>query len=213
MTALFGSALCASLVADDSVEVLNVTVGEPTKLSDLAYQNTSTLMLSRTGVLAAFYPKPRTGPKFYRISTDRGHTWGPERDGPPELGGGAESGTLRDGGVLMPTSDMRHAADGATGWFEMDFLRFTDDLLSWEVEPVRLFIPRAGVRSVDGILPGMAKGKIVQLPNGDVLASMYGGFKGDSVRLHRSFLVRSEDQGRHLAVPRFDRLRTRRPDS
>lgn len=186
----------ATTLAEQLTEVLHINVAEPTKLSDRIYQNTATLMRSRTGVVAAFYPKPRTGPSFYRLSTDRGHTWGPEHDGPPELGGGAESGTLRDGGVIMPTSDMRHAADGVVGWFEMEFLRFADDFLSWELETVRLYIPRAGVPSVDGVLPGMAKGKIVQLPSGDILASMYGGFKGDSVKLHRSFLVRSTDQGR-----------------
>ena len=70
-------------------DILTITIEKPTQLSKLVYQNTANLMVSRTGVVAVFYPKPRTGPKFYRVSTDRGHTWSPEMKGPPELEGGA----------------------------------------------------------------------------------------------------------------------------
>ena len=79
------------LSAEDQIEILKIKVGDPTKLSDSVYQNTANLMVSRAGVVAAFYPKPRTGPHFYRLSTDRGITWSGEMSGPPELGGGIDT--------------------------------------------------------------------------------------------------------------------------
>ena len=39
--------------------------------------------VSRTGTVAAFYPKPGEGAKYYRISNDGGRTWGEELDFPP----------------------------------------------------------------------------------------------------------------------------------
>jgi hypothetical protein len=203
----------ASTLADE-VEILNVTVGKPTKLSDLVYQNTASVMVSRTGVVAAFYPKPRTGPHFYRISTDRGRTWGPERSGPPELGGGHDTGTLRDGGVIIPANDPKRStaytrAEGwkgdsdpdpsakvMPGWYDVLFLRFTDDLQHWQTETASIHLPHAGPQSLDIKNPSPAKGKMVQFPNGDIVAPMYGGFQGDSYSRHRAVLVRSSDQGR-----------------
>ena len=55
--------------------MLKITVGEPTLLSPMDsenHQNTASLAVSRTGVVAAFYPKP---PKYCRTSTDGGLTW------------------------------------------------------------------------------------------------------------------------------------------
>ena len=54
----------AESAAAEETEILNITVGEPTKLSDLVYQNTASLMVSRTGVVAVFYPKPGRGRNF-----------------------------------------------------------------------------------------------------------------------------------------------------
>ena len=68
-------------------EVLSITVGPPTTLSNLAYQNSASLAVSRTGVTAAFYPKPGTAPNFYRTSTHGGATWGPEREFAPANAG------------------------------------------------------------------------------------------------------------------------------
>jgi protocatechuate 3,4-dioxygenase beta subunit len=183
--------------ARDETEVLHITVGAPTKLSDVVYQNTASLMVSRTGVVAAFYPKTGTGPKFYRISTDRGATWSPEMDGPPELNGGADCGTLRDGGVIMPVGETRPAADGEEGWYEKGLLRFTDDMKDWELETARMYVPDAGPVALDHVaFPTLAKGKMVQLPDGDVLAPAYSMFKGDNSRRVRAYLLRSQDQGR-----------------
>ena len=183
--------------ADEETEILKITVGEPTKLSDDVYQNTASVMVSRTGVVAVFYPKPGTGPKFYRVSTDGGQTWSPEMNGPAELGGGADSGTLREGGVIMPVGDMRKAANGKEGWFEKAFLRFTDDMMHWDIETARLHVPQAGPVALNHVVfPTLAKGKMVQLPNGEVLAPAYSMFKGDDSNRVRSYLLRSPDQGR-----------------
>ena len=85
--------------AAEGTDVLKITVGEPTKLSDLGNQASASLSVSRTGVVAAFYPKPETGPEFYRTSTDGGLTWGPEMSSPPEqIIGGQCSGMLPEGG-------------------------------------------------------------------------------------------------------------------
>jgi len=86
--------------ASGQTEILRVTVGKETFLSPERYQNCSSLAVSRTGVVAAFYPKPGTGPRFYRTSSDGGTTWGPEKDSPRLLEGGAESVALHNGGVL-----------------------------------------------------------------------------------------------------------------
>ena len=183
--------------AEEETEILKITVGQPTHLSRLVYQNTASLMVSRTGVVAAFYPNlVSRGPKQYRVSTDGGHTWSPEMKGPPPLGGGHDSGTLRDGGVIMATNDPQPSASGKEGWYDVTFVRFADDMLSWEFELVQFHLPNAGPTSLDVKNPGLSKGKMVQLPNGDMLAPMYGGFKGDSENIHRAILVRSTDQGR-----------------
>ena len=74
--------ISVSVAGENETEILNITVGEPTKLSRLVNQNTASLAVSRTGVVAVFYPKPNTGPNFYRTSTDLGRTWGKEMDAP-----------------------------------------------------------------------------------------------------------------------------------
>ncbi len=188
----------------EQTEILKITLGEPTKLSSLAYQNTSVLMVSRTGVVAAFYPKPGTRPAFYRISTDSGLTWSQEMDSPPELGGGQNSGTLRDGGVIMPASIVDSSTEGEEYCFDTLFLRFTDDMMNWETEIAQVYVPI--------VAPGLdvrdltfAKGKMLQLPNGDVLAPVYGRFEGDIQ--HRAYLIRSDDQGhtwRYYATIAYD---------
>jgi hypothetical protein len=79
---------------------LQVVVGEPTTLSPIGYQNSSNLSISRTGVVAAFYPTPDQG-FVYRISKDRGKTWEEAVYPCPEgmLGGACGVG-LKEGGVV-----------------------------------------------------------------------------------------------------------------
>ena len=65
--------LCSSIVVTatpaeaEEAEILRITVDQPTKLSNVVYTNTASVAVSRTGVVAAFYPnKSGAGPDFYR---------------------------------------------------------------------------------------------------------------------------------------------------
>ncbi len=201
-------------VTAEQSEILRVTIGEPTTLSALNYQNTASVDVSRTGVVAAFYPKPGTGPRYYRTSTDGGVTWGPEMDSPPLLAGGAMSGALRDGGVLkyltVGISPFKGEAEELVapmegefkdGWFTLHttFAWFNDDFTSYEVAPVQVYMPDAVTTKQLHLVPypagwpEFAMGKILQLANGDLLAVMCGVFKGDINR--RVVLSRSSDRG------------------
>ena len=81
---IVGFACESKPAAAEETEILKITVGQPTLLDPLQYQNTASISGSRTGVVAAFYPKP---PRHYRTSSDSGVTWGPPMDSPPQLGG------------------------------------------------------------------------------------------------------------------------------
>lgn len=194
-----------------STEILQITLGEPTVLSSQRYENVNSLSVSRTGVVAAFYSKDHLGPKHYRTSTDGGVTWGPDMDSPPQLIGGAESVALRDGGVLKfltPGSTFEGEAEYRVapmegefkdGWFTLHstFAWFNDDFTSYEVAPVRVYMPDAvttkQTHTFVSSWPIFDKGKILQLANGDLLAPMYGLFKGDTNS--RVVLSRSNDRG------------------
>jgi Neuraminidase (sialidase) len=173
---------------------------EPTKLSPQVYQNTSSLAVSRTGAVAAFYGYDGSV-KFYRISVDGGQTWGQEKKAPEELVGGGCSGALRDGGAIkmLPTSA---PLAGEDGWFEGKYALFADDMTSWTIEKLRLYMPDAirekiPNRSYIWWYPIFDKGKIIQLKNGDLLSPMYGLFKSDTKPdVSRALLSRSKDKGR-----------------
>ncbi|MEE3368798.1 MAG: exo-alpha-sialidase [Planctomycetota bacterium] len=206
-------------------EILNITVGQPTRLSDLIYQNSSTLAVSRTGVLAAFYPKKGTGPNFYRTSTDLGRTWGQEMAAPGvdlPLAGGTSNATLRDGGVLKflttgssfkGEAEFRKAqleGEYVDGWFTLHstFAWFNDDFTEYEIAPVQVYLPDAVTtkRPSTGISTWpIFSDKIIQLPNGDLLTAMQGLFKGDSKG--RTIICVSRDQGhkwRYYATVAYD---------
>jgi protocatechuate 3,4-dioxygenase beta subunit len=228
---LFMTAVCVlamgcistAVAGEDETEILKITVGKPTKLSDLAYQNTASLAVSRTGVVAAFYPKPRTGPRFYRTSTDLGRTWGQEMDSPAVLAGGSATATLRDGGVLKflttgssfkGEAEFRVApleGEYIDGWFKLHstFAWFNDDFSKFEVASVQVYMPDAPTSKqpqlVMGKWPTFADDKMIQLANGDLLASMQGSFKGDAKG--RTTLCISSDRGhkwRHYATVAYD---------
>ena len=97
----------------------------------------------------------------YRVSTDRGATWCEEMIAPDAFGGGQCSGTLRDGGGIIAAKDPRPSteytrAKGWEGyvdpsknpkglqkdWFDILYLRFPDDMLSWQNETVRIYQPK-----------------------------------------------------------------------
>jgi hypothetical protein len=190
---IVGFAFESMTSAAEETEVLKVTVGEPTLLSLLRSQNTSSVAVSRTGSVAAFYPKPDIGARFYRVSTDGGRTWGKELDYPPGYAGPMSVG-LREGGVLFIFEE--RPVEGRQDQLEIIRMMFADDFLSWETGVARINLP-AYAPSVDGHRPCAAKGPIIQLADGSLRMPMYGGFEGDEHQKHRTFLVRSIDQGRN----------------
>ena len=174
-------------------EVLSITVGPPTTLSNLAYQNSASLAVSRTGVTAAFYPKPGTVPKFYRTSPNGGATWGPEREFAP-ANAGRMSIALPAGKVLFVTGQATPIAGGKPGEQEAQSVLFSDDFSRFEPGRVTVFLPKVVLHTRWGrFWPPFDKGKIVRLPNGDLLATMYGDLKGD--QQYRTMIVRSQDLG------------------
>tara|TARA_B100000809_G_scaffold97683_2_gene96238 strand:- start:3149 stop:4915 length:1767 start_codon:yes stop_codon:yes gene_type:complete len=174
----------------EEIEILKITVGTATQLTTNSYQNTSALSVSRTGAVAAHYPKPPREVKKYRISNDAGKTWGAELDAPTNWSGAMSVG-LRDGGVLKLSTETI-PVDGEPGWFDMDVFKGTDDFSSWEVWTSQIHVPDHAP-GFDVTYPSTAKGPIIELPGGELLMPMYGQFKGDTQ--HRSYLVRSTDQG------------------
>ncbi len=198
----------AKSAAAEEIEILKITVGEPTFLHPMRYQNAASLSVSRTGLVAAFYPK---GPKYYRTSTDGGVTWGPQMDSPAQLGGGSASVALRDGGVLkILTTDEKTIGEAEfhkspmtgeykDGWFTLHstFAWFNDDFTEYEVAPVQVYMPDAVTTKQTHLpmstWPIFADDKMIQLANGDLLASMQGIFKGDTTA--RTILCLSSDRG------------------
>ena len=198
--------------AAEETEILKIAVGEPTKLSDLVTQ-IATIAASRTGVVAAFYdPRPSKRTLVFKTSADGGATWGPEMDAPPQMGGGcAETVALRDGGVLkqlcegsgpMGEDEARRSpmeGEFKDGWFTLHstWVWFNDDFTKYEVAPVQVYMPDAVTTKQPQLAvaswPVFDKGKILQLANGDLLAPMYGLFKGDTHS--RVLLSRSSDRG------------------
>jgi len=212
-----GMTACSALGGE--TDMLTITVESPTQLSPLVNQNTASLSISRTGVVAVFYPKPETGPSFYRTSTDLGRTWGEEMDSPAVLSGGSCTATLRDGGVLKflttgssfeGEAEFRNSpleGEYVDGWFMLHstFAWFNDDFSKFEVAPVQVYMPDAPTAKqpqlVMGKWPTFADDKMIQLANGDLLASMQGSFKGDAKG--RTTLCISSDRGhkwRHYAT-------------
>ena len=83
----------------EEIEILKITVGTATQLTTNSYQNTSALSVSRTGAVAAHYPKPPREVKKYRISNDAGKTLGGALDAPTNWSGAMSVGR-RAGGAL-----------------------------------------------------------------------------------------------------------------
>lgn len=175
-------------------EVLWVTVGKPFFLSGDRYQNRTTVAVSRTGVAAVFYPKNGTGPRFYRTSTDQGRTWSEEMEFPPQCTSFMSVG-LKDGGVLFMTGSAVPVKDGKPGELNASRVIFSDDFRTWEqgLSPVNIPDAALNVRWAK-FWPPFDKGKVVQLPNGDLMAPMYGNFTGDLQ--YRTIFVKSRDQGK-----------------
>ena len=171
---------------------LRVVVGQPTTLTRSPTNiNTDSITASRTGMTAVFYPQ--AGPRKMRVSEDAGWTWGPERDAPPHQGGAQEIG-LREGGVLKLRSDTQ-PTKGRKGWYDLVTFKFTDDFKSYQTFTAKMHMPDH-MDSLDAKEPGLSKGPIIQIPNGDLLMPMYAGLTGDSPTIHRAYIARSKDLGR-----------------
>ena len=181
--------------AAEETEILKITVGKPTTLSSVENGNSANLSVSRTGVVAAFYPRRDPRGHFYRTSADGGLTWSKERPAP--FGGGADGTPLREGGVIRAV-DASYKISPNWPWTTRMF-RFNDDFSKHAVEMATIHFPEAallhreiGTGPPQG--PGFSKGKMVQLPNGDVVAPLGGRLKGDLKG--RAIVLRSSDQGR-----------------
>ena len=191
---IVGLACESKASAAEETEILKITVGEPTKLSNQVNQNTASLAISRTGTIAAFYEKPGTVPKFYSISTDGGLTWGKELNFPPANAGRMSVG-LRDGGVLFMSGQAAPVDERDPPKLQATRTVFSDDFLKYEVVTSDVSMPQAALNvRWARFWPAFDKGKIVQLPSGVLLATLYGNFKGDAQ--YRTMVVRSTDNGR-----------------
>ena len=190
---LFGTVLCILVMGfipttvdgEDETEVLKIIVGKPTKLS--SDRTSPEVAVSRTGTVAAFFGKS------YRISTDEGRSWGPDMDSP--CGGpGPMSIGLREGGILFMRGPAAPIDESDPPKLRTERIVYSDDFLKCEITTSAVSIPQAALNvRWAKFWPYFHKGKIVQLPNGDLLATLYGNFKGDAQ--YRTMIVRSTDSG------------------
>ena len=186
---IVGLACESKAAAAEETEILKITVGQPTFLSPTMYQSTASVAVSRTGTVAAFYPKNGAG--FYRISNDGGQTWGKEREFPPGYPSSMCVGR-REGGVLF----MLDTVEGSKpGQLEAQRIVFSDDFLKYEVDSSPVSLPNVVMHTKwTKRWPGFRIGKIVQLPNGDLLGTMHANLKGDN-NWYRTVVLRSTDGG------------------
>jgi hypothetical protein len=184
---------------------MNITVGESVQVGTNGHVNTASLGVSRTGVLIASVPNYEW-PNFegwqwpaYRVSADGGQTWTPPMEANRAImGGGGAWATLRGGGVMKHAGGM-YPIPGREDWFDSFIAIFSDDGLRYDIEPCEVYVPNAELTYQEPsphVLAGPVfdKGKIQQLPNGDLLAPMYGRLKGrDSTTV---MMIRSSDRGK-----------------
>ena len=186
---IVGSACESKPSATEQTEILKITVGEPTVLTPAGTVTSASLSVSRTGVVAAFYPTGQ-GPR-YRISKDKGLSWSDEMTLPVEMFNGTG---LRDGGVIH-FANLRFVAEDKP--MEADRYIFTDDFLHYEVDKATVILPSPTDEVASGVMffgPTFDHGKILELANGDLLTLMYGYFKGDIG--YRVMIVKSTDKGK-----------------
>jgi hypothetical protein len=146
-------------------------------------------------------------------STDRGRTWAPWKPaatqglGPIFEGTGAE---FKDGTIVMLSRLAKSSQP--EGYFVSDLWESHDD---WQTLigplPARIYLPEAVVGFADNEqpAPGITLHRaMIVMPNGDLLATAYGWFKGDStpseyqptMNKFRCFLLRSKDRGRNWVL-------------
>ncbi len=188
--AIIPDASAAAPAAAKETEILKTRVGCPTFLTPTRYQSTASVAVSRTGTVAAFYPRDGVG-GFYRISKDGGQFWGQERAFPPGYPSSMCVGR-REGGVLFMLDTV---AGSEPGQLQAERIVFSDDFLKYEVAKSAVSLPNVVMHTKwTKRWPGFRIGKIVQLDNGDLLGTMHGNLKGDN-NWYRTIVLRSTDQG------------------
>jgi hypothetical protein len=192
---LQGNALMANETAN---EMLQITVSPPRQLSTIGHQNSSSLLISRTGVVCAFYPDS-DGNMVWRTSHDAGQTWDDNTTPFPDgmLAINACGTYLREGGVIRNVNYCLRTRGQMP--LAATMIRFNDDFSDYEIDVVPVHFPPVRLQALEPSPhtwagPIFDKGKMLQLPNGDVLAPMWGALADDQGA--RVFLSRSSDGGR-----------------
>ena len=181
---------------------VKVTVLEPTVMAPSPGNTQGILAISRTGVVAAFYESYKTAnPKEgyrYRTSHDAGRTWSEPRLFPAKMAGSAMYGALRNGGVVKMTGQAVPLAKRKPGKPGPRRILFSDDFMKYQSDPAEVDLstfPASMSRGTPkGVFyPVFDKGKMLERPNGDLLATMYGVLEGDTQ--YRTMIVISRDKG------------------
>ena len=176
--------------AAEETEILKIRIGNPTFLTPTRYQSSASVAVSRTGTVGAFYPRNGAG-GFYRISKNGGQTWGQERTFPPGYPSSMCIGR-REGGVLFMLDTV---AGSEPNQLQAERIVFSDDFLKYEVGKSPVSLPNVVMHTKwTKRWPGFRIGKIVQLPNGDLLGTMHANLKGDN-NWYRTVVLRSTDEG------------------
>ena len=189
-----GVGLAGRSIPAEAAATLDITVGSPTQMGTLQNQNTNRLSVSRTGVVAAWYPTA-SGTRS-RASTDAGLTWGNETSQRPDPGN--SSVALADGGVVSVwrfANPPGGTNPPVTSDLESTRILFDDDFYGYSVSTVPVTIPNAVQHTKwADFWPCWEKGKIIQLDNGDLLAPIFGELQGDG-GWYRTMLMESTDLG------------------
>ncbi len=188
-----------------SREILKITHGKSVKLGPYGYINAATLGVSQSGVIAAAvgirnWPGMHEQWITFRVSRDKGKTWTEPLQGFGPVRSGVEAwATLRSGGALQVGGWRMSRDPDRKGWWKTILTRFDNDMIRYQIEPIRVLMPDAGFTIsepsplfISG--PHFGTGRVIQLPNGDLLSPMQGKFQGDTKL--RVFVTRSVDRGR-----------------
>jgi protocatechuate 3,4-dioxygenase beta subunit len=194
-------------------QALKITIGPSKQLGDLGDAGEVDLVVSPTGVVAAFVSTKRWPGRegqlwmAYRVSADGGKTWTGQFQAPmldrlaPVVGTGRTVGE-NPTGAIKRVGLWEHMIRPPT-WFAARYARFSDDMLSYHVEALRADIREAIVLAKDPgsvahrterVLPLLDRGQMIRLSESELLLAMHGKFKGDTKS--RAFLIRSLDGGR-----------------
>ena len=143
-------------------------------------------------------------------STDGGKTWKPWTPTTRKGLDFIEAVELKDGTVLgvgfVPDGPMKDGYLGARLWESHDDMQTFDGPI-----PAKVYLPDSISGFSDNGQPDPGFGfhrTVLEMPNGDLLATAYGWFKGDAtpsdyqptMNKTRCFLLRSKDRGRNWAL-------------